>query len=124
MAANHSVSGSRILEASHRPQPLFEVAVVSLQAIIEVLGALMLCAGEHSTNGGRIAPRFVGYDTFWHCACPSDRAFEESLRRSGVAPLTKVGVHDLAILIDRPIAVSPSTIEAAVRFIYLPFLAY
>jgi hypothetical protein len=39
MAANHSVSGSRMLEASHRPKPLLEVAVISLQTIIQVLRA-------------------------------------------------------------------------------------
>ena len=62
MAANHGVSGSRMLEASHRSKPLLEVAVVSLQTVIQVLRAAMLCAGEDSTNGGRIARRFVGYD--------------------------------------------------------------
>jgi hypothetical protein len=86
MAANHSVSASRTLEASHRPKPLLEVAVVSLQTIIQVLRAAMLRGGEDSTNGGRIARRLVGYDTFWHFACPGDRPFEEGLRRSSVAP--------------------------------------
>jgi hypothetical protein len=74
----------------------------------------MLCAGEDSTNGGRIASRLVGYDTFWHFACPGDRPFEEGPRRGGVAPLAEVCVHYyLALLIDRSIAVGPSAVEAA-----------
>jgi len=124
MAANHSVSGSRMLEASHRPKPLLEVAVVSLQTVIQVLRAAMLCAGEDSTNGGRIARRFVGYDALWYCACPGDRTFEERLRRSSVAPYAEVDVHDLALLIDRSITVGPSAVEAAVCFIHAPLPPY
>jgi hypothetical protein len=124
MAANHSLSASRMLEASHRPKPLLEVAVVSLQTIIEVLRAAMLRAGEDSTNGGRIARRFVGYDALWHFACPGDLTFEERLRRSSVAPCAEVDVHDLALLIDRPITVGPSALEAAVSFIHAPLPPY
>jgi hypothetical protein len=73
----------------------------------------MLCAGEDSTNGGRIARRLVGYDTFWHFACPGDRPFEERLRRSSVAPYAEVDVRDLALLIDCSITVGPSAVETA-----------
>ena len=109
-----------MLEASHRPKPLLEVAVISLQTIIQVLRAAMLRAGEDGTNGGRIARRPVGYDTLWHCACPGDRTFEEHLRRSSVAPYAEVDVYDLALLIDCSITVGPSTVEAALRFIHAP----
>ena len=102
----------------------FLVAVASLQTIIQVLRAAMLCAGEDSTNGRRIARRLVGYDTFWHFACPGDRPFEEGPRRGGVASLAEVCVHYLALLIDRSIAVGPSTVEAAVRFVNAPLPAY
>src|SRR5215204_6127689 len=124
MAANHSVSGSRMLEASHRPKPLLKMSMVSLQTIVQVLQAAMLCAGEDSTNGGRIARRLVGYDTFWHFACPGDRPFKEGPRRGGVATLAEVGIYDLAILIDRSIAVGPAAIETAVRFVNAPRRAY
>jgi hypothetical protein len=63
-----------MLEPSHRPKPLLEVAVVSLQTIIQILRAAMLCAGENTTYSGRIARRFVGYDTLWHYACPGEIA--------------------------------------------------
>jgi hypothetical protein len=79
---------------------------------------------EHRPNGGRIAPRPVGDDASWRYARPGDRAFEEGLRCSGVAPLAEVDIHDLAILIDRPIAVGPSAIEAAVRFVNTPLPTY
>ena len=84
----------------------------------------MLCAGEDSTNGGRIARRFVGYDTLWHCACPGDRTFEKRLRRSSVAPCAEVCVHYLALLIDRSITVGPSAVGAAVCFIHAPLPTY
>ena len=85
----------------------------------------MLCAGEDSTNGERIARRLVGYDTFWHYfACPGDRPFEEGPRRGGVAPFAEVCVHYLALLIDRSIAVGPSAVEAAVLFTHAPLPPY
>ncbi len=73
----------------------------------------MLGGREHRPNGRRIASCPVGDDAFWRYARPGDRAFEEGLRCSGVAPLAEVDIYDLAILIDRPIAVGPSAIEAA-----------
>jgi hypothetical protein len=60
-----------------------------------------------------VTPRPVSDDALWCTACPSDGKFEESPRRSSVTPLAKVDVHDLAMLVDRPIAVGPSAIEAA-----------
>jgi hypothetical protein len=57
-------------------------------------------------------------------ACSADRTLEESLRRSGVAPLAEVGVHNLPILVNGPIAVGPSAVEAAIRFVDPPLPTY
>jgi hypothetical protein len=84
----------------------------------------MLDAWKDRPECRRVTSRPVGDDALRRASCPGDRAFEESPRRSGVAPLSEVSVYDLAILIDCSIAVGPSAIEAAVRLIYSPFLAY
>lgn len=44
MTADHGVSGRRMLESAHRPQSLLEVAVIALQGLVQVSGALMLDA--------------------------------------------------------------------------------
>ncbi len=84
----------------------------------------MLDARQDRSYCRRVTPRPVGNDALWCTVCPADRTFEESLRRSGVTPLAEVDVQDLAMLVDRPIAVGPSAIEAAIRFIYVPLPAY
>ena len=56
--------------------------------------------------------------------CLADRTLEESLRCSGVASLAEVGVHNLPILVDCPIAVGPSAVEAAIRFFNPPLPTY
>ncbi len=84
----------------------------------------MLDAWQDRPQRRRVTPRPVGDDALGCYARPGDRTFEEGPCRSGVAPLAEVGVHNLAVPIDRPIAVSPTAIEAAVRLVYSPFLAY
>src|SRR3712207_2592443 len=124
MAADNGVSRRRMFEPAHRPQSLLEVAVIALQGVVQVSGALMLDARQDHPQCRRVTPRPVGDDAFWCTACPSDGTFEESPRRSSVTPLAEVDVHDLAVLVDRPIAVGPSAIEAAVRFVHAPLPAY
>ena len=84
----------------------------------------MLDVRQDHPQRRRVTPRPVGDDALWGTACPGDGTFKESPRRSGVAPLSEVSVYDLAILIDCSIAVGPSAIEATVRLVYSPFLAY
>ena len=68
--------------------------------------------------------RPVGDDALWCTAYPSDGTYEETPCRTSVTPLAEVDVHDLAMLVDRTIAVGPSAVEAAVRFIDTPLPAY
>ena len=89
MAPTERVGAGQPLEAAHRPQSLLEVAVITLQAVVQALREAVLDARENRPNGGRIAPRPVGDNALRRYACLDDRTFEESPRRSAVAPLTK-----------------------------------
>ena len=84
----------------------------------------MLDAWKDRPYCRRVTSRLVGDDALRRAFCSGDRAFEESLRRSGIALLAEVSVDDLAILIDCSIAVGPSAIEAAVHLVYSPLVAY
>ena len=84
----------------------------------------MLDVRQDHPQRRRVTPRPVGDDALWGTACPGDGTFKESPRRSGVTPFAEVDVHDLAMLVDRPIAVGPSAVEAAVRFVDAPIPAY
>ena len=78
----------------------------------------MLNAWKDRPYCRRVTSRLVGDDALRRAFCSGDRAFEESLRRSGIALLAEVSVDDLAILIDCSIAVGPSALEAAIHLVY------
>ena len=124
MAADHDVSERRILEAAHRPQSLLKVAVIALQSVIQVSGAPMLDTWQDRPQRRRVTPRPVGDDALWCIAYPSDGTYEETPCRISVTPLAEVDVHDLAMLVDRTIAVGPSTVEAAICLIHVSLRAY
>jgi hypothetical protein len=70
MAADHDISGRRILEAAHRPQSLLKVAVIALQSVIQVSGAPMPDAWQDRPQRRRVTSRLVGDDTLWRTAYP------------------------------------------------------
>ena len=82
----------------------------------------MLYVWQHDAERWGITRGFVAGDACGCYARLTDGAFEESLRRLGVAPLREVCIDDLAVLIDRPINVGPFPSEPRVGFINSPFL--
>ncbi len=84
----------------------------------------MLDAWQDRPQRRRVTSRLVGEDTLWCTAYPSDGTYEETPRRTSVTPLAEVDVHDLAMLVDRTIAVGPSAVEAAICLIHVPLPAY
>ena len=98
MAADHNVSGPRILEAAHRPQSLLKVTVIALQSVIQVSRAPMLdTSWQDRPQRRRVTPRPVCDDALWCTAYPSDGTYEETPCRFSVTPLAEVDVHDLAM---------------------------
>ena len=49
VAADHDRRSLVGLQASHRPEPCFEPSVIALQAVVRVLGCVVLCAREESS---------------------------------------------------------------------------
>ena len=84
----------------------------------------MLDTWQHRPQRRRVTPRPVGDDALWCTAYPSDGTYEETPCRTSVTPLAEVDVHDLAMLVDRTIAVGPSAVEAAIYLIHVPLPAY
>ena len=84
----------------------------------------MLDVRQDHPQRRRVTPRPVGDDALWCTAYPSDGTYEETPCRISITPLAEVDVHDLAMLVDRTIAVGPSAVEAAVRFVDAPIPAY
>jgi len=124
MSANNNVSGRRMLEAPHGSQSLLEMTMIALQSVIQVSRAPMLDTWQESAQRRRVTPRPVGDDALWCTVYPSDGTYEEAPCRFSVTPLAEVDVHDLAILVNRTIAVGPSAVEAAIRLIHVPLPAY
>jgi hypothetical protein len=84
----------------------------------------MLDTRQDRPQRRRVTPRPVCDDALWCTAYPSDGTYEETPCRISVTPLAEVDVYDLAMLVDRTIAVGPSAVEAAIRLIHVPLPAY
>jgi hypothetical protein len=106
MAADHDVSGRRMLEAAPRPQSLLKVAVIALQSVIQVSRAPMLDTWQDRPQRRRVTPRPVCDDALWCIAYPSDGTYEETLCRISVTPLAEVDEHDLAMLVNHAITIT------------------
>src|SRR5687768_688997 len=115
MSTGDDVSRDRLLEPAHRIEALFEVAVIALQTIVQVLRGPVLRVWEDGPSGGRIALRFVGGHLHRCYLCLVHGTLEEGFGRSAVPALREVGVHYLTDLIDRAVHVAPRPIQACVR---------
>ncbi len=107
MATGDDAGTARLLEPTHGIQPLFQVAVVALHSIVQVLRGPVLSVGNSRAERWRIAFGLVRRHSFRRYTRLVNSPLKERLRRSGVAPLRKVGVNDLAVLVNRPVDVGP-----------------
>ncbi len=107
MTTNKNVGRCFLLESLHGIETLFQMPMVALDAVGEILRCPMLCVREHIAQHWRIALGLVRGHSFRFHAGLVDRVFEEPLCRFGVPPLREVSVDDLAILVDRSVNVRP-----------------
>ena len=121
MSANDDAGGGSQFEPMHGIQALFQMPVVALHAIVEILRRAMFGVGNSRAESWRIALCPVCRDPLWRHTRLVDRTLEERLRRPGVPPLRKVGVDYLSLLVDRPVDVRPAPIQTDVGFVDSPF---
>ncbi len=79
MTASNNAGGGRLLEATQWRQPLFEMPMVALNAIVEILRCPMLDARKHIAQRWRITLGFVGGHACWSTAALRDGSSEEAL---------------------------------------------
>lgn len=123
MPTHNRVGTYRLLEASHRIQALFEMSVVALHGVVEVFRCPMFNARENCAEGRRTAFGLVRGDPLWPYTRLVDRALEERLGSLGVAPLRKVGIDHLPILVDRSVDIGPASLEPDICLVNPPFCA-
>src|SRR3954453_1280058 len=100
MPTGDDVGGCCSFEPTHGVQALLAMAMVALNAIVEVLRCPMLNTRQSCAEGRRIALGFVGRNPFRPHTRLVDRPFEESLCCLSIAPLREVSINDVAILVD------------------------
>jgi hypothetical protein len=99
------------------------MSMVTFDTVVEILRPPMLNAREDGAQGRRIALRLVRRDSLRPHARLVDRMLEEPLRCLGVAPLRKVCIDHLAILIDSAIDIRPAPLQTNIGLIDAPFCA-
>jgi hypothetical protein len=94
--------------------------MVALDAVVEVLGRAMLNTWQDCAEGRGIALGFVRGDALRPPARLIDGTFKEGLGCPSIPAVREVGVHDLAVVVDRSINVRPRPVQPRVRFINAP----
>jgi hypothetical protein len=107
MPAREHVGGNQVLEPAHRPQALLEVAVITLQAVVEVMRRAVLYRRQDGPECRWVAAGFVSRDPLGGDASLVHGVLEEGPRGRGVPPFTDEHIHDLAVLVDGAVAVGP-----------------
>ncbi len=120
MSTSNDVGGGCLLEATHRIQALFQMSMVALDAVVEVLRCPMPNVGQDGAESSRIALGLVGCDPLRPHACLIDGTREERLGSLSVPPLREVGVNDLPVFVDGTLDVGPRPVQTRVRFINAP----
>jgi hypothetical protein len=109
-----------VCSPSHRPQPLFELAVVSLDRIVRVPLHVVPCRGNQLIKHPRVNRRGVsdhlGRLDFEH----GDRPLEEPPSCSSVSAGRHQHVDDLSMLVDRPVHIPPDPVDLDVGLIHAP----
>jgi hypothetical protein len=94
--------------------------MISLQAIVEVLGTAVLGCGEQGTERGRVALGLVaGHAGGLSLGC-AERSLEEGMGRCGITPVAQGDVADLAWLVDGPNQIPPAAGDLGQRHIDPP----
>ena len=96
MATGDDAGTARLLEPTHGRQPLFQMPVVALHPVVQVLRGTMLSVGNSRAESWWIAFGLVRRHSFRRYTRLVNSPLKERLRRSGVPTLRKVGVNDLA----------------------------
>ena len=115
---NHS-RGAVGLQASHRPQPCFQTAVVALDPVVRVLERVVQRVRQQVLDHVRQRRGLVGDDLFWFTVT-RDRSAEELARRGNIATGRDVDVDDLAVSVDSAIHVAPHTSDLDVGLVHEP----
>jgi hypothetical protein len=95
-------------QALHRPQPGPQPPVIRLDRIVRVLLHGVQRRGDQLVEHLRVDGRAVGRD-LGRDRADAQRASEEAPRGRQVPPCRQLDVDDLAVLVDRPVGISPAT---------------
>src|SRR5215471_6226577 len=94
------------LEASHRPDPLFDASMVLLQMIVQVpVGAMTYLTPERGFDGTGISAVSITGDALRDTTRDGARRAEEGFRRGLVARLAQPDIDQIPIPINGPVEV-------------------
>ena len=105
-------------KATHGIVPLFDATVILFQAIIEVFVRPMLYIAAHClTYRSWIGRMSIRCHLLWSMAYHINGLLEKLLSCLHIPLLAQHGIHQIAILIDRPIQITPLPMHFEVGFI-------
>jgi hypothetical protein len=108
-------------KATHRIIPLFDSTMILLQPISEICTRAMLdIAAPRLAYGTGIGSMAISCHLIGNRANHSNRLCEKLLSRFPISLLAQHGINQIAIIVDRPIHITPLPMHLDVRLIDIP----
>jgi hypothetical protein len=95
-------------EPAHRPYPPLQMLLIPFQPVVQVFRRAMLHVGQGSAQGRRVAFGLITRHPRRGHGAGVDGYLEKRLGCGRVAPVAKVDIDDLPVLVDRSVEVVPA----------------
>lgn len=115
---------ARVLEATHRTRPSFEMLMITLDRLLDHLPRDVIDLGERRTQCRKIGGRLVRRHCMRTHPRLRQRLGEERRSRDGVTRRAHVDVDDLPTLVHSAIGIAPLARDAHICIIDVPDYAH
>ncbi len=123
MSREKALGMARGFEPTHLPFPLASWLVGQLGAVVQTLVLAVFDAGDEFLAGGFIALELVGDDDPGYVAQALEDLAKEALGNAFVAPRLDENIQYVAVLVDGPLEVVTSAVDAEIDLVQMPLVA-
>ena len=124
MPAGEEVGRGRLLEATHRSQPLLQLPMIPRTAGVEGAGAAMFTCRQHVAEGSGIARRRIRDHPWWQYVRSCHGLCADGRSSGCIPPFRAIGSTDVTMLINCALDLGPRPIEADIPCIHPPRLTH
>jgi hypothetical protein len=122
LATRDAVRSARLFTATHRPDPLWAMTMITLRPVVQLRRGPVLHARQHRASGRWVARGRRGRDPRGHTPAFAHRPLNQTVCSSS-ASLRAGGSTAVPVLIARALAGGPTTMQTNIPCVNPPFRA-